>query len=624
MSKLIPHRVFEQTAAANETRTAIEEPGRTITYAALNEAANRAAHGLTKNRALGRGDVVALAMPVSVDYVIALLAVAKAGGVFLPIDPAAPPRRQAQMLSIANPALAISNQPIGQHPGLDVVSLDELSLDGTENPEITVEGDDASYIVFTSGSTGMPKAILGSQKGLSHFLHWEIGEFALGADSRISQLAPASFDVSLRDILAPLLAGGTLCIPPDDARTDSRLLLTWLETAKVSLTHCVPSLFRQLMTELGTEHASETRLSDLQHLLLAGEPLYGADVQRWRTLMGSRIQLTNLYGPSETTLAKAFHRIAETPDEPGRMVPVGKPLPNSALLIIKDGELCDPGEIGEVFIKTPFMSKGYLGAPELMAESFVQNPLTPDTPDIIYRSGDIGRYLENHTVELLGRKDQQVKINGIRIELAEVEAAVRQHHGIETAIVIAHRSLAGEQSLTAYFTAGHDLTSADLRHHLTDWLPPAMQPAHYVQMEQFPLNLHGKIDRRALPLPADLLYQDAPCIAPANETETSLAALWGEVLELQKVGVTHSFVDLGGDSLKAIRVLSRIYQTFRVEVKLQELFPHGTVRGLSRLLAKRPARQEHSSEPKTITAAAEGDQPFRESGQRRNEAGGLI
>lgn len=603
MSKLIPHRVFEQVAAANGSRTAIEEPGRTITYAALNEAANRAAHGLTEKHALGRGDVVALSMPVGVDYVIALLAVAKAGGVFLPLDPAAPPRRQAQMLSVANPVLAISDRPAELAPGLAVCSLEELSLDRSDNPERTVEGDDASYIVFTSGSTGMPKAILGSQKGLSHFLHWEIREFGLGMESRISQLAPPTFDVSLRDILAPLLAGGTLCIPPDEARTDSRHLLSWLETAKVSQVHCVPSLFRQLMADLGAGSAPRTRLPDLQHLLLAGEPLYGADVQRWRGLMGPRIQLTNLYGPSETTLAKAFHRITEAPDEPGRMVPVGTPLPNSALLVIKEGELCDPGEIGEVFIKTPFMSKGYLGAPDLMAETFVQNPLTPDTPDIIYRSGDIGRYLENHTVELLGRKDQQVKIHGIRIELAEVEAAILQHPGIETAVVVAHRSAAGAPGLTAYFMAGTPLTGADIRQHLTDWLPRTMQPVHYVQMEQFPLNLHGKIDRRALPLPADLLYQDAPCIAPVDDTETSLAALWGEVLELGKVSVTHSFVDLGGDSLKAIRVLSRVYQTFGVEAKLQELFPDGTVRGLSRVLAARRAP---------------------ERGQRRDEAGGMT
>jgi amino acid adenylation domain-containing protein len=594
MSKLIPHHVFEQTAATNGSRTAIEEPGRTITYAALNEAANRAAHGLTEKHALGRGDVVALSIPTGVDYVIALLAVAKAGGVFLPLDPAAPPRRQAQMLSVANPVLAISDGPVEQQPGLKVCSLEELSLDRPENPELTVGGDDASYIVFTSGSTGMPKAILGSQKGLSHFLHWEISEFALGVESRISQLAPATFDVSLRDILVPLLAGGTLCIPPDDARTDSRRLLSWLESAKVTLVHCVPSLFRQLMAELAAGSTPQAHLPDLQHLLLAGEPLYGADVQRWRALMGQRIQLTNLYGPSETTLAKAFHRITETPGEPGRMVPVGTPLPNSALLVIKEGELCDPGEIGEVFIKTPFMSKGYLGAPELMAESFVQNPLTPDTPDIIYRSGDIGRYLENHTVELLGRKDQQVKVNGIRIELAEVEAAIRQHAGIQTAVVVAHRSSAGESGLTAYFTAGTPLTGADIRRHLADWLPSTMQPAHYVQMDQFPLNLHGKIDRRALPLPTEMLYQDAPFIAPANETETSLAALWGEVLELGKVGVTHSFVDLGGDSLKAIRVLSRVYQTFGVEAKLQELFPDGTVRGLSRALAARGAQRKHS------------------------------
>lgn len=614
MNKLIPHSVFEHVAAQNGPRTAIEEPGRTITYEALNEAANRVAHGLAEH-GLRKGNVVALHLPAGVDYVIALLAVAKAGGIFLPLDLAAPSQRQAHILSVAAPALVISGKTAELATGSPIKSLADLPLDRTENPDITTGGDDASYIVFTSGSTGTPKAILGSQKGLSHFLHWEIGEFGLGTETRISQLAPATFDVSLRDILTPLLAGGTLCIPPEEARGSSRHLLSWLEDARITLTHCVPSLFREFMTELEAGTASNSRLPCLSDLLLAGEPLYGADIRRWRTLMGDRVHLTNLYGPSETTLAKAFHRIEDTPAEPGRMVPVGKPLPNSALLVIKDGELCDPGEIGEVFIKTPFMSKGYLGAPQLMAGVFVQNPLTPATPDIVYRSGDIGRYMGNHTVELLGRKDDQVKINGIRIELAEVEAAIRHHPAITAAIVVAHRPAAREPSLTAYYISATPLTGSEIRQHLGDWLPPSMQPAHFVEMDQFPLNLHGKVDRRALPPPVDLLYLDAPYVASANETESSLGALWGEVLELPKVGVTHSFVDLGGDSLKAIRVLSRVYQTFGIEVKLQELFPDGTVRGLARALTARGAGNSPVAEPELVTAGIQEDRSRQQSGK---------
>lgn len=621
MNKLIPHSVFEHVADQYGHRPAIEEPGRTISYADLNAAANRVAHGLIEKHNLAKGNIVALHMPVGIDYMIALLAVAKAGGVFLPLDLSAPPQRQARILSIAAPVLGISGFPDSFDTGIAFHGLADLALDRTGNPDLVVEGDDGCYIVFTSGSAGTPKAILGSQKGLSHFLHWEIGEFDLGAGTRISQLAPPTFDVSLRDTLTPLLAGGTLCVPPEGARTNSHRLLTWLQNARISLMHCVPSLFRQLMAELANGSEQENRLPDLDHVLLAGEPLYGADIQRWRALMGERIELTNLYGPSETTLAKAFHRIRETPAEAGRMVPVGKALPNSALLVLKDGELCDPGEIGEVFIKTPFMSKGYLDAPDLMSEVFVQNPLTPNQRDIIYRSGDIGRYLEDHTVELLGRRDNQVKINGTRIELAEVEAALLSHPAIEASTVAIHRSASQEPSLTAYFIASKPLSRATLRLYLADWLSPSMQPAHFVQMEQFPLNLHGKVDRRALPLPADLLYQDSPYVAAADETETTLAALWSEVLELPKVSVTHSFVDLGGDSLKAIRVLSRVYQTFGVETKLQELFPDGSVRSLSQTLAAHSASRGKAEDNPVKETGVLDEQPYAQPRQERDTAG---
>jgi amino acid adenylation domain-containing protein len=586
MMKTVIHSVFEQVAERFADNTAIEEPGRTITYRALNEAANRAAHGLVRSHGVEPGDVVGLHLPVGIDYVVSLLAVAKCGGVYLPLDLAAPPQRQHTILEKAAARVVISEHS-SELPRATVTStLAGLHVDNGENLPLGVDGDAGCYLVFTSGSTGEPKAILGSQKGLSHFIHWEIGEFELSCTARVSQLAAPTFDVSLRDIFVPLLAGGTLCVPPDEARTSSRQLLAWLEAARVSLMHCVPSLFRQLTAEVSNGPSPSARVLDLQHVLLAGEPLYGADVEKWRSSMGERVELVNLYGPSETTLAKAFYRIADTPIEPNRMVPVGNPLPNSALLVIKDGELCDEGEIGEVFIKTPFMSKGYLYSEELNQSAFVPNPLTPGVLDVVYRSGDIGRYLVDHVVELLGRRDGQVKVNGIRIELAEVEAAVMHHPSVESAVVVAHQSPSRELSLAAYFVASEPLTPASLRTSLTDWLPTTMHPAYFVQMEQLPLNLHGKVNRRALPQPIDLLYESSPYVAPENSTETELATLWCDVLGLPKVGVTHSFVDLGGDSLKAIRLLSRIYISFGVEANLRELFPDGSVRGLAASLSK--------------------------------------
>lgn len=612
-SKLVIHSVFEQVAERRAGHPAVRGAAGEMTYGALNEAANRLAHALLERHDLKPGSVVGLHLPAGLNYVVGLLGVAKAGGVFLPQEPDTPPLRLQKFLDRAKPAVVVTD---AEHSetwgalGVDVptLRLDELHGGPAANPPLAVGGDDASYIVFTSGSTGEPKAILGSQKGLSHFVHWELKEFGLDETARVSQLAPPTFDVSLRDIFVPLLAGGVLCVPSADVRSDGRRLLDWLDAEGISLIHVVPSVFRGLLEELAARPHAGALLKSLRHVLLAGEPLYGVDVQHWRALMGERVELVNLYGPSETTLAKAFHRVRDVPPEPGRMLPVGRPLPNTALLVIKDGELCDEGEIGEVYIKTPFMSHGYYGDPEATAEAFVQNPLTPEVPDRVYRTGDLGRYRQDRDVELLGRQDNQVKVRGVRVELSEIEQALLQHPSVKQAVVVAHSSNDHHVYLTAYFVAAAPADDDELRRHLGRWLPAPMHPSYFVQMEQFPLNLHGKVMRRALPRPADLLYSQRPYAAPADETEEALAGLWGELLELRKVGVTHSFVELGGDSLKAIRLLTRIFHRFGVEVKLAELFPRATVRELSALISERVrlgAASHAGAEPEIAPPTAE-------------------
>jgi amino acid adenylation domain-containing protein len=459
-----------------------------------------------------------------------------------------------------------------------------------ENPPVAISGDDPSYVVFTSGSTGEPKAILGTHKGLSHFIHWELKEFSLTESVLVSQLSPPTFDVSLRDMLVPLAAGGTLSIPSPETRSRIDALLEFLHVEEITLMHCVPSLFRMLLQELERRPSPKAMLLSLRQVLLAGEPLYASDVQRWRAMFADRTELVNLYGPSETTLAKAFHRIRDVPHEASRMIPVGNPLPNTALLILRDSELCDPGEIGEVHIKTPFMSKGYYGDPQRTAEVFIQNPLTPNTPDLIYRTGDLGRYRPDGSVELLGRKDSQVKVHGVRIELGEIEGCLLEHPSVDQAAVVAHTTTDHETYLAAYYTSERALSDAELRNHLSLTLPPSMHPAFFVQMDRLPLNLHGKVMRRALPLPAELLYQRRPYVQPCNEIEEALATIWDEVLQIRKVSAVHAFVELGGDSLKAIRVLPRIAERFGVEVKLPELFPRGTVRQLASVVAERSGR----------------------------------
>ncbi|MGE0865432.1 MAG: amino acid adenylation domain-containing protein [Vicinamibacterales bacterium] len=591
MNKGVLHTVFEQLAAERPDQPAVRTAAGEVSYRELNETANRAA-GALRRAGLQPGGVVALFLAPGAGYVAAMLAVMKAGGVFVALDPAAPVLRQRKLLATVAPSLVVIDRE--RVAAWDAVGSDLPRLDIDDpgpapavDSAVTISPDDPCYIVFTSGSTGEPKAILGTHKGLSHFIHWELEEFALESDVRVSQLAPPTFDVSLRDLFVPLTAGGTVCIPSGDTRGGIDRLLDWLDAEAISLVHCVPTLFRALLQELARRPEPSALLTRLRYVLLAGEPLYGTDVQRWRSLMGTGTELVNVYGPSETTLAKAFYRIPEGDLDAARMVPVGKPLPNTALLIVKDGELCDPGEIGEVYISTPFMSRGYVGDPAMTAERFVANPIASAGGERAYRTGDFGRYRPDYTVELLGRQDTQVKVRGVRIELSEVENVLLQHPGIEQAVVVAHPANGHEVVLCGYYTGAAAIADDRLRDHLGQWLPASMHPAHLVHMASLPLNLHGKVMRRALPRPADLLYEQRPYEAAANEVERDVARLFDEILQIGKVSAGHSFVEMGGDSLGAIRLLPRLNEHFGVEVSFPELFPRGTVRQLAAAIAAR-------------------------------------
>lgn len=589
MSHAVVHRFFEEAAVAFPERIAVRETERSIAYRALNEDANRLAFKLRELPGFTRGSMVAIGLPVGISYVTAMLGVLKASGVFVPLDPAWPQRRKQAFIERTTPAAGLTDGN-NSDAWMGTAGISWLSVEAegpAENPPVTVNGEDACYVMFTSGSTGEPKAILGRQKGLAHFIQWETREFGLDETIRVSQIAPSTFDVSLRDILVPLTTGGMLCVPPPETRARIDGFLDWLDAEGITLMHCVPSLFRALLGELERGAHASKRLARLDRILLAGEPLYGGDIRRWRTAMGERTELVNLYGPSETTLAKAFHRIREVPGEAGRMIPVGHPLPDTAILILRDGELCDAGEIGEVHIQTEFGSKGYLDDPARTAESFIPNPLHPGSPDVIYKTGDMGRYRPDGSVLLVGRKDGQVKVNGIRIELGEIEQALLQHPSIAQAAVAAHGGTDRETSLAAYFVAPQPLEDADLRKHLLSWLPESMHPSFFVQMNELPLNLHGKVVRRALPRPADLLYREQPCVPPSGEIEEALAEAWDEVLRVRRISVIHTFVELGGDSLKATQVLPRIAERLGIEIKLQDLFPRGTVRELAAWIAAR-------------------------------------
>ncbi|MFA6471440.1 MAG: amino acid adenylation domain-containing protein, partial [Candidatus Latescibacterota bacterium] len=608
MDKRIPVSMFEAAADLWPGRTAIDAPDGTLTYAELNHAADSAAGCLVQDD-FGAGSIAAVFIPNSAAYIASVIGVQKAGGAFMPVDPKTPYERQARMFALAEPSVVIVDNvhlpvyrefagrsgfvprllmvmsPHGAvrlYPsgGCDSVEPDSVFLKSGKLPA----PDDDLYVIFTSGTTGVPKAVLGRQKGLAHFLAWERTEFGLDETVRASNLAPTTFDVSLRDIFVPLTAGGTVVVPEESIKTNPGALLGWVMEKELTLVHIVPSMFRLLLDELEKIPEKERLLPNMQYVMLAGEAVYGRDVLRFRKVMGDGVQLINLYGPSETTLAKLFNRLDFIPENPGKIMPVGRPISNTAVIILKNNRLAEIGEIGEICIKTPFCSKGYLRDPALTATVFVANPITNDPGDIIYRTGDMGRYMSDRSVEFAGRLDRQVKVNGVRVELCEVDEAVNSYPGVKQALVIPHVREDGETSLICYYTETQPVDRGALREHLSRFLYSAMIPSFFVRIEGFPLGINGKINYRALPRPEEIIYQDSDYVAPETVTEKRVAAIWSEILGIEKIGVLTSFNTLGGGSMQAIRCLGRLSREFEIEISLHDFFRTADVRRLAELI----------------------------------------
>ncbi|MDT8424170.1 MAG: non-ribosomal peptide synthetase, partial [Desulfuromonadales bacterium] len=592
MNHRILQELFEAAAVEHAERPAVITAAKSVNYAELNARANRIAWTL-KEAGLQPGGIVALVFDSSIEYICALLGVLKTGCAFMPIPRNIPAPRLAKVFSHTRPGALIGSateadllctlledlplpvpvtvlldhqgQPEihGKEPGQPAITL------AHDNPPSLATADAGAYVIFTSGSTGEPKIILGVQKSLCHFLHWERQEFALDASLRTLSLAPPTFDVSLRDLLLPLSCGGAVCIPDPAVRQNIPALVRFVRAHGVNLIHCVPSLFREITRHLVAD--DPTGFAGVNHLLLAGEPLYGADVIRFREGTEGATELVNLYGPSETTLAKLFFRIGDEPLAPGQIVPVGRPINNTAALLLKNGRLCKIGEVGEIHIKTPYRSGGYLGAEELNAQVFIQNPLS-DTPDIIYKTGDMGRYRPDRAVDFIGRLDRQVKLRGHRVELPEVEQAVAAIDTVRQVYVATHLREGLVDGLICYFTADTTLETAQLSASLQGNLPDYMIPAIFLQLEKFPLNLHGKVDPQRLPKPEALLYQQDAYVPPQTATEKQLAALFATTLGLERISVDSSLLAAGANSLTMIKLAGSLYRELGVNVDIATIF----------------------------------------------------
>lgn len=629
MRQPVVHEMFRKMAAEHAARVAIASKGRELTYAQVEAWSNNIANHLLELGA-GKGAIVYLAVETTFGAVAAMLAVLKIGGVFVPVDPHQPEARLRVLTARVVPAFILTEQralatvlekiatslpiipidldePSDESPALVPPRTADGTVQGSPPPPMVSEPDDMCYVYFTSGSTGQPKAIAGRLKGIDHFVRWEMETFEVQPGTRVSQLTSLVFDAFLRDAFTTLCAGGTMCVPDSrDDVLDAKRLITWLDRSQVELVHAVPSLFRTILAEPLTAELFPA----LRYVLLAGEPLLPSDVRRWTEVFGDRIRLVNLYGPTETTMVKLFY-IVKPEDAARRSVPVGRAMPGArALVIDENGRPAALGAVGEIYLRTEFCTLGYYNDPELTAQVFVPNPSGRDPSDLVYRTGDLGRMLDDGNIEFLGRKDQQVKIRGVRVELGEIESALLATGLVSEAAAVSRSDRLGNAYLCAYVVLKQEGKEGDLealRRAVAASLPSYLVPSTFVKVDRMPRTSTGKIDRKALPAPEDTRAAVEP-IAPRNEMETEVARLFAEVLGLDRVGVNEEFFQLGGHSLLAMGLISRLTDRFDVEVPLAALFEASTVEMITRYIEDR----RQSPPPPGSSSAAGGLVPDAE------------
>jgi amino acid adenylation domain-containing protein len=613
---------------------AVDYGDRRLQYRELEEMSNNLANFLIASGA-AKGSIVTIIVEDSVEVIIAIIATLKAGCVFVPLDPNVPETRLASMVAEVSPkwfiveskffnriprssgarVICVDSGDVPDNSRGDLIYLKEYAgYRNLENPDLPCQPNDMCYIYFTSGSTGRPKGIAGRLMAIDHFINWELETFGIGEGTRVSQLTTPSFDAYLRDVFVPLCAGGVVCgLKRVRTSPDVESLIDWVDRQRINLIHCVPSLFRSILSfEL-----KPTYFPALKNILLAGEPVLPSDVRRWADIFGDRIQLVNLYGPSETTMTKLFYPIKPS-DRDRRSIPIGKPMSGAKAMIIgSDGKACLPGAVGEIYIRTPYRSLGYYNQPELTNEAFIPNPFTGDPDDLIYKTGDLGRVLRDGNFEFLGRKDQQVKIRGIRIELREIESLLLDHEIVKDVAVIDRDDESGNKYLCAYVVCAGEAETSTLRDFLAARLPEYLVPSMFVMMNSLPRTITGKIDRRALPsIEQARAAAGRPYIAPRTPVEEMLADIWSQVLKLERIGVGENFFELGGHSLLATQVVSRVKAAFEVELPLRALFESPTVGSLAEQVESALREGSRLKAPPVTRADRSGSLPLSYAQQR--------
>ncbi|PPF05739.1 non-ribosomal peptide synthetase, partial [Burkholderia pseudomallei] len=580
------HRLFEAQAARHPDTIALIADGEPVGYAELNRRANRLARHLSA-RGLQPDQRVAICIDRGIDMVVAMLAVLKAGGAYVPLDPAYPSERLDYLLRDCAPVALLTHARLGASMQTRLVlalarldtgcALIDLESDAgawrherdDDPPPSGLTPRHLAYVIYTSGSTGQPKGVMVEHRSVCNLVAWHAGAFDVGTGCRSASVAGVAFDATTWEVWAALCNGGCLSLAPGDAASDPQALLRWWRAQELDVGFLVTPL-AELAYATGQSNAG------MRTLLIGGDRL-----SRWPDSMPPGQMLVNNYGPTEATVVATSGRL-----QPGEATPpIGRPIANTRVYVLDAWLRPAPiGVAGELYIGGVQVARGYLNRPELTRERFIDDPFVAGGR--LYKTGDLARWRTDGSLEYLGRNDFQVKIRGFRIELGEIEAQLAKVTGVREVVVLARDSAAdtdqnadlnasatansSEKRLVAYYTGDADVTA--LRAQAAQHLPSYMVPSAYVRLDAWPLTPNGKLDRRALPAPADDAYARAEYEAPQGAKEEALAAIWRELLHVERVSRHDNFFELGGHSLLAVQLVSRLRQALSVEVALGTVF----------------------------------------------------
>ena len=600
------HQLFEAQVERTPEAVALVFEQQHLSYRELNARANQLAHQLMAN-GVGPDRLVGICTKRSVALIVGILGVLKAGGAYLPLDPGLPLERLRFMLEDAGVTLLLTQTTLmASMP--QVAPLLDLELDRADepstNPKLSVRPDNLAYCIYTSGSTGHPKGALIEHHSLCNLVFGQMDRFAVTAASRVLQFVSFSFDVATGDLFTALSCGATLYLAHSDPLQGIATLTT--ELHQQAITHL--ALPASVLATLDVQPCPT-----LQTVIVGGEVCSPEVLHRW----SQGRALFNAYGPTEATICTTTAKLSA--DLPMQPLLIGRPLPNTQGFILDAQRQPVPvGVPGELYIGGSGVARGYLNRPALTAEKFIANPFGPGR---LYQTGDRVRWLPDGNLEYLGRLDDQVKVRGFRIELGEIEAVLCQHPAVQAAVVIVWHDAPGEQRLVAYVVTPQAATPSlitELRAFLGERLPAFMLPAAFVGLDALPLTPNGKVDRKALPAPTAQKQSETQYVAPQNEHERHLIALWQAVLQRERVGVHDNFFELGGHSLLLIQLHRRLQERYGKQVTVMDLFRYPTVAALAAHLS-RPHGTADNGQPDVALERVEARQTQRSAGQRQRQ-----